>query len=107
MHASHSTLSLSLSLALAAALGSSPSQAETITVPVGQQAGPLERVPQRGDAATAVETTFGAPQARIAAVGSPPISRWDYPGFAVYFEGGQVLHTVAKREPSVTSSAPD
>lgn len=105
MPASQTTLSLSL--ALAAALVSSPGRAETVTVPIGQQAGTLERAPQRGDATTAVEATFGAPQARVAAVGSPPISRWDYPRFAVYFEGGQVLHTVAKREPSVTSSAPD
>ena len=31
-----------------------------------------------------------------AAVGQPPITRWDYPGFSVYFEHDRVLHTVVR-----------
>jgi hypothetical protein len=34
---------------------------------------------------------------RIAAVGEPPISRWVYPQFVVYFEGSYVIHAVARR----------
>jgi hypothetical protein len=28
-------------------------------------------------------------------VGKPPITRWDYPGFSVFFEGDRVIDTVA------------
>jgi hypothetical protein len=30
----------------------------------------------------------------IPAVGRPPISRWEYPGFIVYFEHEHVIHAV-------------
>ncbi len=46
---------------------------------------------------TRVESTFGAPSNRVAAVGQPPITRWEYPGFVVYFEHQHVIHTVAVR----------
>jgi hypothetical protein len=42
-----------------------------------------------------VEAAFGAPARRVEAVGQPPISRWEYPGFIVYFEHDKVIHTVA------------
>jgi hypothetical protein len=29
-------------------------------------------------------------------VGDPPITRWEYPGFVVYFEHHLVVHTVAR-----------
>jgi hypothetical protein len=50
--------------------------------------------PQRGLTMSAVEARFGAPQNRHPAVGKPPITRWDYPGFAVFFENDRVLHSV-------------
>ena len=43
---------------------------------------------------TAVESRFGQPATRHNAVGQPPITRWDYPGFAVYFEHQYVIHAV-------------
>ena len=43
-----------------------------------------------------VEATFGAPSNREAAVGQPPITRWEYPAYVVYFEHNIVLHTVVK-----------
>ncbi len=42
-----------------------------------------------------VEAAYGAPARRVEAVGQPPISRWEYPGFIVYFERDKVIHTVA------------
>ncbi|MEP7313327.1 MAG: hypothetical protein ABI859_12140 [Pseudomonadota bacterium] len=51
--------------------------------------------PTRGSSMQAVESHFGAPAAKHAAVGNPPISRWDYPGFSVFFEHSIVLHSVA------------
>jgi hypothetical protein len=50
--------------------------------------------PSRGMTMHAVETKFGAPQERHGAVGEPPISRWDYPGFKVFFEKDRVIHAV-------------
>jgi hypothetical protein len=41
-----------------------------------------------------VAAKFGAPVSKIPAVGNPPISRWDYPGFVVYFEREHVIHSV-------------
>jgi hypothetical protein len=31
-------------------------------------------------------------------VGEPPISRWDYPAYSVFFEGPFVIHTVVVRQ---------
>jgi len=41
-----------------------------------------------------VEAKFGAPAKRYPAVGKPPITRWDYPSFSVYFEFNRVVHSV-------------
>lgn len=54
--------------------------------------------PSRGLSMTQVERRFGEPTQRIAAVGAPPISRWVYPQFVVYFEGSYVIHAVARRD---------
>ena len=53
--------------------------------------------PMRGMSMDSVEASFGAPAMRHTAVGDPPIARWDYPGFIVYFEHRLVLHAVAAR----------
>jgi hypothetical protein len=59
--------------------------------------------PRAGMSMTAVESTFGAPSQRHAPVGGsvaqhPPITRWDYPAFSVYFEHQLVIHAVARRQ---------
>lgn len=53
--------------------------------------------PARGTTMARVEATYGAPTQRLAAVGQPPITRWEYPGFVVYFEHSHVIHTVTVR----------
>ncbi|HEX2791478.1 MAG TPA: hypothetical protein VHN17_13685 [Steroidobacteraceae bacterium] len=50
--------------------------------------------PSRGMTMHSVEVKFGAPHQRHEAVGEPPISRWDYPGFTVFFEKDRVIHAV-------------
>ena len=50
--------------------------------------------PARGMTMSQVANKFGAPVTKIPAVGNPPISRWDYPGFVVYFERDHVIHSV-------------
>jgi hypothetical protein len=51
--------------------------------------------PTRGMSMEKVEAKFGAPAKRVPAIGEPPITRWEYPGFVVYFEHHLVLHSVA------------
>lgn len=51
--------------------------------------------PKRGASMSEVESRFGAPAERHPTVGQPPITRWDYPGFAVFFEHDRVIHAVA------------
>ena len=41
-----------------------------------------------------VEHKFGEPTKRHPTVGKPPITRWDYPQFSVFFEGDRVIHAV-------------
>lgn len=41
-----------------------------------------------------VKARFGAPASIKPAVGNPPITRWVYPDYTVYFEGNLTLDTV-------------
>ena len=54
--------------------------------------------PERGMHMDAVEARYGAPATRYPAVGQPAITRWDYPGFVVFFENDLVLHAVVVTE---------
>jgi len=54
--------------------------------------------PSRGMTAASVESKFGSPDAKQAAVGEPPISRWEYKDFVVFFEYDRVIHAVIKRK---------
>jgi hypothetical protein len=84
------------SLALAVVgLWGSLALAETVVIDdqVAVRKSTLAR-PARGATMSAVEAKFGAPQDRHAAVGTPPITRWDYSGFSVYFEKERVIHAV-------------
>lgn len=53
--------------------------------------------PSRGMSMKSVEARFGAPANRQPAVGQPPITRWDYADYSVYFEYQHVIHAVQKR----------
>jgi len=77
-------------------LASSAALAETIVVDdqVKLRESQVER-PDRGMTMSAVEKRFGAPASRHPTVGQPPITRWDYAGFSVFFEKDRVIHAVA------------
>jgi hypothetical protein len=79
-----------------ALLAATPALAETHATPAGDPAAAADH-PGRGNTMATVEGRFGAPTSRHAAVGNPPITRWDYPQFSVYFENDRVLHTVLSR----------
>lgn len=69
-------------------------RADELTTPPAATEASSSR-PARGMSMERVEATFGAPATRVPAVGEPPITRWEYPGFTVYFEHQLVIHTVA------------
>lgn len=80
--------------ALAALTLAGPAVADTLTTPAAPEASAGR--PSRGMSMEKVEATFGAPANRVAPVGEPPITRWEYPGFVVYFEHHLVIHSVAR-----------
>lgn len=53
--------------------------------------------PSNGMRMDEVERRFGAPSQRLAPVGDPPITRWVYPDFTVYFEHDRVIFSVINR----------
>jgi hypothetical protein len=52
--------------------------------------------PNRGLTMDKVESTWGQPESKHSPVGDPPITRWEYSNFIVYFENQNVIHTVQK-----------
>ena len=52
--------------------------------------------PARGMTMNKVTSNWGAPVVKGAAVGEPPITRWEYGDFVVFFEHDRVLHAVVK-----------
>ena len=54
--------------------------------------------PARGMTMDRVESAYGLPRVKHSAVGEPPITRWEYDGFVVYFEYQHVIHAVEKRK---------
>lgn len=51
-------------------------------------------LPVNGLSRAEVEQRFGAPTERRSPVGNPPITRWVYDGFSVYFEYDLVIESV-------------
>lgn len=78
-------------------------RAEVVTLP---ENGGFETVskPEKGITMRAVVQQFGPPERKYAAVGGgskrqPPITRWDYPGFSVFFENSHVVDAVVPGRP--------
>ena len=91
MRFSNKLASLALLAALAAPLSPAVLAEElNMTSPPTQSA----NRPSRGMTMDKVEAVYGRPSQRSSAVGEPPITRWDYPGFVVYFEHQYVIHAV-------------
>ncbi|HUL81839.1 MAG TPA: hypothetical protein VL131_06845 [Gammaproteobacteria bacterium] len=80
------------------ALGAAASQATVLLLDgIDADAQSASERPKSGMTMATVEKTYGEPAQKHAAVGQPPITRWDYPAFSVYFENDRVIHAVAKR----------
>lgn len=85
-------------LILVAGMGLSPAWSDEVTMPAAAEPAASVPVstPDRGITMNKVEAEYGSPSERHAAIGSPPITRWDYPGFSVFFERDHVIHSVVR-----------
>ncbi|KJH80860.1 hypothetical protein [Stutzerimonas stutzeri] len=75
-----------------------PAQADVIRIPIGQQGQTQQPLPNRGDAKNQVLERFGLADEEHPAVGQPPITRWDYREFSVYFEDNRVIDSVLQHQ---------
>lgn len=77
-------------------LGQPAAHADRLLLNTAEQtdSGP-RAAPARGATMNQVKRHFGIPAQIFPAVGEPPITRWAYPQFVVYFERQWVIHSVA------------
>lgn len=98
------TASLVTLLGVSSLLPGLPAVADTLQMPLGPPAvddGSQQQsitLPGRGMTMVAVEERFGAPVEKYDEVGDPPITRWVYPDFTVYFEYQYVINAVPHDE---------
>lgn len=74
--------------------------AQTITLPSSKNQAQSEfsvQLPGRGMSMESVQNKFGQAQEKYDAVGIPPITRWVYDDFTVYFESEYVIHAVVNK----------
>lgn len=83
-------------LALGCLLGSTLAPADTLLMQRVERS-KASTLPLKGATMTAVEGQYGAPTSKAAAVGKPPITRWMYPAFTVYFEYDHVINAVVNK----------
>jgi hypothetical protein len=79
----------------ALALMTTPLHADTLLVKRSSEA--QGAYPKRGASKAQIAAQYGAPSTKHAPVGKPPITRWDYPAFSVYFEYDHVIDSVVKK----------
>lgn len=73
--------------------------AETLEIPLGQQGHGGLVLPKLGESKHTVLERYGLADEEHAPVGKPPITRWDYREFSVYFEYDHVIDSVLHHQP--------
>lgn len=96
------TVSRTASLALLLCVLTLGARAETLQLP--EPALDRSTLPVRGLSMQQVQEQFGRPLLRYAPVGGghpkrPPITRWDYEAYSVFFENDRVIDAVVRGEP--------
>ena len=102
------SVSCSLVLLLAGTTHIQSSIAEEIRIPVVEQSKvqPAVDMPAKGMSKARVKSLFGEPLEEVPAKGQPPISRWKYQEFTVYFDSNTVIHCVRNFHPKTESTEP-
>ncbi len=101
---SRSSMLLSPLLLAVGVILSTSASADTLLIK-RMQSEQTSAAPRRGATMAQIEAQFGAPTKKANAVGKPPITRWDYPAFSVYFEYKHVIDTVATKATSTEMGA--
>jgi len=71
------------------------SHAQTLALPTNTNSSrTIISTPAKGMTMQQVEENFGPPHDKLPAAGDPPISRWIYDDFTVYFERQYIIHAV-------------
>jgi len=104
-----SLIAASLALGVAPLLRSAPVRADTLqtqtvhSVPLRVKVQKEQRynLPKRGMTMDQVKREYGTPEKVLATRGGsskrqPPIHRWEYPKYIVYFEYSHVIHSVLR-----------
>jgi len=94
-----SLIAASLALGLVPLLLPTPAHAESLRVKVQKEQ--RYNLPARGMTMDQVKHEYGAPEKVLATRGGsskhqPPIHRWEYPRYIVYFEYSHVIHSVLR-----------
>ncbi|MGD1983058.1 MAG: hypothetical protein PVF93_04025 [Chromatiaceae bacterium] len=89
-------------LLLASLLGAASSlQADVLLLDAIEAAPPNNSAglmrPRGGSTMDSVRAGYGDPSSTAPAVGDPPITRWIYPEYTVYFEYDRVIEVVVHR----------
>jgi len=87
--------------AMIAVLACTSARADVLLIERSRTAQEMD-LPRRGESMTSVERRFGTPSQKHAPVGGgskvqPPITRWDYANFSVYFEHSHVVNAVLRQ----------
>lgn len=95
---------LKIFLATSMSLAISPINADTLLIDAISKAPPndpsgLPR-PVNGQTMDMVHARFGVPVEELAPVGNPPITRWVYDKFTVYFERNRVINSAVHLAPA-------
>jgi len=88
---------LSILVAVGSLISAPIAMSESVSMQVSDQGDQYQQTPNNGQKMENVEIEFGTPIQKISPVGEPPITKWVYQGFTVYFEHEIVLHTVVHR----------
>ena len=89
MKYSHIIVAVSLILTI----NSVPALADVLLIDRIESA-PAMQTPAKGISMSQVRQQYGDPVTTRAAIGMPPITRWEYEGFSVFFEDDTTLHSV-------------
>ena len=95
-------VSLSTVLALSAQMIPMTAHADILRIAPNAQVLKKANLPKRGESMRMVSKKFGTAQRVKQSKGkvtkrNPKITRWDYPGFSVFFENSHVIHSVVHR----------
>lgn len=94
MNSIKATVKLKLGLLVAAVFLSASANADILSTKLGDANKPEISVPLTGQSMEKVENQYGPPLEKMTPVGEPPITRWRYAEYTVYFEHEHVIHSV-------------